>query len=267
MSLACLWATAMLALLCFYPLRRCGEFQSLTPVNGHALRAAHRYGGIQSQMLFGESFEEPAGPDGVSGSNNTGGQGATWVPVSVDGLPGAGAFNVTPIGVVEGAKSQRISLISGQAASIANMGLAAQGMYFEARRQYQGYLLARSTAGVAKVRVSLGLVSGLTHALQLAELDHDEIQVSETGTWDVYNFSLSPARSSSCGQAATPRTPCVSNPEGVCIECSGGFAVSVVGDAGTSVEVDFAWLEPGSWGLSVAPCACCCCFVPAKLSG
>jgi len=211
-------------------------------------------------MLFGESFDEPAGHDGVSGSGNTGGQGTTWAPVAVEGLPGVGAFNVTSTGAVDGAHSQRITLVSGQAASVANMGLATQGMYFEADRPYQGYLLARSEAGVVTVRVSLGLVSGPTSTLQLTELDHADVQVSDTRTWNLYNFTLTPVKSSSCDQAATPRTPCHSNPEGVCIECSGGFAISVVGAAGVSVDIHFAWLEPGSWGLSVAPCFLVLCF-------
>jgi hypothetical protein len=167
---------------------------------------------------------------------------------------------VTSTGAVDGAHSQRITLVSGQAASVANMGLATQGMYFQADRPYQGYLLARSEAGVVTVRVSLGLVSGPTSTLQLTELDHADVQVSDTRTWNLYNFTLTPVKSSSCDQAATPRTPCHPNPEGVCIDCSGGFAISVVGAAGVSVEIDFAWLEPGSWGLSVAPCFLVLCF-------
>merc|ERR1719487_3186989 len=39
------------------------------------------YGGLYAQMIFGESFEEPAGPDGASGS-------APWSVFAQDGYFG-----------------------------------------------------------------------------------------------------------------------------------------------------------------------------------
>ena len=69
------------------------------------------YGGLYAQMVFGESFEEPAGPDGASGS-------APWTVFAQQGYFGTsqgptwqtvqGSPSVSSVGAFSGEQSQRL---------------------------------------------------------------------------------------------------------------------------------------------------------------
>lgn len=93
------------------------------------------YGGIYSQMVFGESFQEPERQaDGVSGM---------WRSVIRGEV--RGEFALEPDDAFVGRQSQRIALQNGQGEfGIENRGLNRCGMFFVKEKPYEGCLWARS---------------------------------------------------------------------------------------------------------------------------
>lgn len=97
------------------------------------------YGGLYSQMVYGESFEEPARGD-ISGSDYA--KLSTWAQWSSKGefAISKDAFN--------GKQSQSI-----ENGVIVNFGLGRQGLHFVAGHAYEGYLYAKTT-GASSIKVS-----------------------------------------------------------------------------------------------------------------
>lgn len=163
------------------------------------------YGGLYSQMLFGESFEEPPGrTDGVSGS-------APWVVPAYPGCFGTsqgptwkrvrGSMMTVKAGPGQGfTGNQSQHLPAGSA--IANMGLLGAGISFLEGRPYEGSLYVRT--GGARLTVSLTVVGGAAVASQEFVLERQQI-------WQRVNFTLTPNSSSSCPLSAPS-----SNHTGVC---------------------------------------------------
>ena len=93
------------------------------------------YGGIWSQMIFGESFAEPA--------KEVGGCSGMW-ELTVKGSAQGSAPVVTEA-VYTGSQAQRLELISGEGSiGVNNMGLNRSGMYFAPDKEYQGYIYAKA---------------------------------------------------------------------------------------------------------------------------
>ena len=133
------------------------------------------YGGVYSQLIHGESFEEPVGTNGVSGQSfhNTwsasrgkpGDDGnstyITWQPMG--NAAGCG-FNSSSTSL-NGNASQSVSCTAGTrscSCAIVNRGVDATGFYFDRSTKLEGYLFARQlagTAGSAVVSVVVDLIS------------------------------------------------------------------------------------------------------------
>jgi len=93
------------------------------------------YGGIYSQMIFGESFQEPdKSSNGVSGM---------WSAVRSDGV--SGGFSIDREDPFVGAQSQEITFHGGAGKiGVANSGLNRWGMYFSQGKPYEGSVWARA---------------------------------------------------------------------------------------------------------------------------
>jgi len=94
------------------------------------------YGGIDSQMIYGESFQEP-------GTASTRGVSGEWRPI-ISGHARA-SFDLTRRRPFAGAQSQRLSFVSGEGAvGIENQGLHHWGMNLVAGKPYEGRIWARA---------------------------------------------------------------------------------------------------------------------------
>ena len=206
-------------------------------------------GGLYASLLFGESFEEPPGFDGVSGSG-----GLTWRALAEPGC----AYETVARDAWTGLQSQALRGAAG--CGLRNGGLAAAGFAVEAGREYAGYVFAKvnsSAAGPAAVALSAALLDTTTNATLAAQL----FSVPADGAWRMLNFSLTPAASTACvlnsarptraaGRAAPQSCcTCAANAEGLCPACAGAFALSLPsGSAGLALQLDHAFLAPAAWG-------------------
>jgi len=116
------------------------------------------YGGLYSQMIFGESFEEPPGNDGVSNA---------WADWS-----GKCFCNVTP-DAANGVQSQIVAN-----GSIVNFGLGSQGLSLLANLEYNGYIYLKL---LGSATVSLKLIMAHGHMCKKCNLLRD-VSLIESGT-------------------------------------------------------------------------------------
>jgi alpha-L-arabinofuranosidase len=171
------------------------------------------YGGIYSQMVFGESFQEPPaasvdprGPGNISGM---------WRAVRRGSAAGSHALESERPFI--GAQSQRITFESGDGAiGVENQGLNRWGMSFVAGQPYEGYLWIR-TDQPAEVRVAAESRDG---ARTLAET----ALRAQGREWNRYDFTLTPTEAEQAGR------------------------LSVTLARPGSVVLGHAFLQPGPWG-------------------
>lgn len=132
------------------------------------------YGGIYSQMLYGEAFQEPAASPGVSGM---------WRPFS----SGSAHAAYTLADPFKGTQSQRVQFTSGSgSAGVENRGLNRQGLNLVAGRPYDG-----------KVTLRAGTPQRVTLSFQNSDgskvYAHTTVTTGGTG-WRTYSFSLKPSK-------------------------------------------------------------------------
>ncbi|HEY3861387.1 MAG TPA: hypothetical protein VGO59_05810 [Verrucomicrobiae bacterium] len=140
------------------------------------------YGGLYSQMVFGESFQEPPGPDGVSKMWRAARSGSA-----------SGQFSVETNQPFVGAQCQRMAFMGGAGeAGIENQGLNRWGMSFVQGRQYEGCVDARADVP-AVITVALESADG---ARVCAE---QNLSVSGPG-WQHLDFVLTSSASDSRGR-------------------------------------------------------------------
>jgi hypothetical protein len=178
------------------------------------------YGGIYSQMIFGESFEEPAGPDGVSGSreNTAHGGGITWSAARTQ--PDSQPMFAVSADARSGNQSQVIGLRSGTRAAIINFGLDTQGLFFEPGREYEGHVFVKLN-GTAPANMTIEFAREASNGLSGAS-EPFRFTVALGTAWQRVDFRLVTSHGSTCAQVTgKARTQCVANPEHVCIECDG----------------------------------------------
>lgn len=140
------------------------------------------YGGIYSQMIFGESFQEPAkSNDGVSGM---------WE--ALHSGPAGGQLELITENAFIGRSSQRLKCAEGDAEiGIANSGLNHWGMHFVAGKPYEGHLWVRSPQP-APLFVSLRSRDGQkVYAQQPLECRQQD--------WQRIDFALTPDRDDDSG--------------------------------------------------------------------
>lgn len=211
------------------------------------------YGGLYSQMVFGESFEEPAGPDGASGS-------APWLVFAIDGCFGTSqgptwrTVSGAPSVVADppaftGNASQRLP----GGAAVENGGLLGAGMWWEAGKSYEGSVYVRGV-GAATLTVA-ATVGGRAVAEAVTE------RVWGAGGWQRVAFELVPNRTASCplGPASPNHTAtcndahaltgcsdgCIATPElgQRCMVCTGGLQLRV---DGATLDVDQVTVMPAA---------------------
>jgi alpha-L-arabinofuranosidase len=167
------------------------------------------YGGIYSQMIFGESFQEPPADGGVPGVSGM------WSPVTTGSATGSFALPTdTPY---QGAQYESITYGSGAGeVGVANQGLDQWGIHFTAGQPYDGYLYARS-AGSVPLSISAESASGAAAYAQAS------VTVNQA-SWTRYDFSFTPSADDPAGRVTLGlQTP------------------------GT-VDVGYVYVEPGPWG-------------------
>lgn len=167
------------------------------------------YGGVYSQMIFGESFQEPPS-NGVGGAVS-----GMWITSLTGSAEGRCSLETTNPFV--GKQSQRITFTSGAGEiGIANRGLNRWGISYARGSSYEGCLDVRVDAPT-DVWVALESADG--------SKVYAERSLSVTGNdWRHLNFTLTPSASDSDGR----------------------FSINLKQPG--SVVVGYAFLQPGQWG-------------------
>jgi len=169
------------------------------------------YGGLYSQMIFGESFQEP--PIAITDPRVQ--VSGMWQPVTHG--TAVAAFSLDFRRPFTGVQSQRMSFIRGQGnVGLENCGLNHWGMNFIAGKSYEGRIWIRADAPTTVV-VALESREG-TKNYALRQLD------VPASNWTQLDFSLTPDASDS----------------------KGAFAIALKSPG--SVTVGYVFLQPGSWG-------------------
>jgi alpha-L-arabinofuranosidase len=134
------------------------------------------YGGVYSQMIYGESFQEPAASGaGVSGM---------WKPVGTG--TAEGRFSLTTDHPFVGAQSQQITFARGQGSvGIENRGLNHWGLSFVAGKPYEGHVWLRCDRATP-VYVTAESADGMR---TYAETKID----AQPGDWQRSDFTLAPS--------------------------------------------------------------------------
>jgi hypothetical protein len=181
------------------------------------------YGGLYSQMIFGESFQEPP----VSETRRTTKVAKEQKADQAEGVSGmwrrfqrgsaAGRFTIVTRQPFAGAQSQSLSFDAGTGqCGIENQGLNRWGMNFAAGKPYEGFIWARAEKP-ATLFASLESRDGSrTYAEAPLAIAANE--------WRRFDFTLTPT-------ASDPR---------------GRFALTLKQPG--SVTIGYAFLQPGEWG-------------------
>jgi alpha-L-arabinofuranosidase len=167
------------------------------------------YGGIYSQMIFGESFQEAVPKNSsqeVSGM---------WRALRRGAVEGSCSLETNE--PFAGCQSQRVTFLSGQGEmGIENQGLNRQGMAFLEQGAYEGYVWVRA-GRPTELYVALESRDGATVYAE------QRLETSGSG-WQRLDFFLTPSAPDKAGQFALK------------LKQSG------------SVVVGQVFLEPGEWG-------------------
>jgi Alpha-L-arabinofuranosidase C-terminal domain len=167
------------------------------------------YGGIYSQMIFGESFQEPPAK-GVAG-------GVSGMWSASDTVSAEGRCSLETSNPFVGKQSQRITFTSGAGQiGIANRGLNRWGLSYVEGKPYEGCLDVRADAP-----------TDLWVALESADGSkvYAEGSLSVTSnSWQHIDFILTPAAS----------------------DRNGRFSIKLKQPG--SIVVGYAFLQPGQWG-------------------
>jgi len=172
------------------------------------------YGGLYSQMIFGESFQEPPPKPAEPGGSVLAASGM-WQPILRGGA--RGDFAIVTDRPFAGKQSQRVVFQAGSGVvGLANRGLKGWGMRVVSGKPCEGYLWARASA---PVELTVAFESGDGgRVLGTARLP------IKSGDWARHEFTLTPS-------AGDPR---------------GRFALWL--DQPGSIELGHVFLQPGPWG-------------------
>jgi alpha-L-arabinofuranosidase-like protein len=167
------------------------------------------YGGIYSQMIFGESFQEPAA------GNAAGAVSGMWSPIGRGTATGRCSLETTNPFV--GTQSQVITFTAGTGqVGVANQGLNHRGMAFVGERPYTGCLDVHAAAPTV-LWVSLESADGSrVYAGQSLSVT--------SNNWQHLNFTLIPSAS----------------------DTDGRFSINL--NQPGCVVIGYAFLQPGPWG-------------------
>jgi hypothetical protein len=175
------------------------------------------YGGLYSQMIFGESFQEPAPQEVQPGAVNGWAGGVSGMWRGVQRGDARGQCSIETNGPFVGVQSQRITFAGGTGEiGVANQGLNRWGIPFVAGRSYEGCLDARCDAP-SDVSVALESADG---SKVYARRD---ISVT-SNNWQHLDFTVT--------------SPASDN--------NGRFTIMLRKPG--SVVIGYAFLQPGAWG-------------------
>ena len=167
------------------------------------------YGGLYSQMLYGESFQEPPNADATAPVSRM------WRAFQTGSAKLRASIDKDQPFV--GSSSQRIEQAGGDGeVGIENKGLNRWGLSFQQGKLYEGYLWARA-AKPTDLYISLETSDG---SRRLAE---SKIAIS-ADQWRRYDFTATPTAD----------------------ESNGRFAISLKSPG--SVTLGHTFLQPGAWG-------------------
>ena len=203
-------------------------------------------GGISTQMVWGESFEEPdsAAFPGLSSASARGKP--TWFADAGAKRGRAGCFGLVQGGAQTGKQSQNVSL----GCAALNRGLDGGGMAFVAGNEYHGNVFVKAPASAATA-----LVFTLEDWETGAVLASASVAVHAGSTWAMVNFSLTPSGNTTCFDTTPgptyPGSSCHANAENLCPVCTGQLAITVA-DAPWA-QIDQAYLGPGDWNRFSGP--------------
>lgn len=169
------------------------------------------YGGLYSQMIFGESFQEPAPASSAPESQLS----SMWRTVHRG--TAAGRYAMVSERTFAGRQSQQVTFDSGAGEwGLENQGLNHWGMNFVAGKTYEGYLWARAGKRTELVAALESRDGSQVYARARLVVGSDE--------WQRFDFTLTPG-------ASTP---------------AGRFTLAL--EQPGSVTLGHAFLQPGEWG-------------------
>ncbi len=221
----------------------------------------HQVRGFHSQLLFGESFEEPQ-PNVTYGASSN-----AWNFSASPGVRATSRLLTDTIAPAMHGASSRTLEVSDPGASVEdsdsaaakptmlaalrNRGLANEGLYLRGGRNYEGYFFARCAAPVTLV-AQLEAYDTAGAPAVLAQWSTAFACGATPSEWVKLDFELTPASGTDCVGIAVGSDPNVACTRPTreaghsCVRCAGQFAVGL-GSVG-SADLDYVFLQPGEWG-------------------
>jgi hypothetical protein len=149
------------------------------------------YGGIYSQMVFGESFQEPAVAAGGEAGSVQSGVSGMWRPFRRG--TALGGFGISEENPWLGTQCQRVSFLSGEGElGVENEGLNRTGMSFSRGKTYEGELVVRTAKPVALAVALESRDGGASYCRETLR--------TRGGSWERVDFNLTPAGDDPCGR-------------------------------------------------------------------
>ncbi|HEX4000087.1 MAG TPA: alpha-L-arabinofuranosidase C-terminal domain-containing protein [Pirellulales bacterium] len=174
------------------------------------------YGGIYSQMIFGESFQEP--PPVPAAGNGPAAPIVSRMWRSFSHGAASGRFAIVRQRPFIGAQSQQMTFASGDGeVGIANEGLNHWGMNFVAGKEYEGHVWVRADKPTT-------LFAALESRDGTRTFAEQTLPLTGKGEWQRVELSMKPADS----------------------DISGRFSLKLKQPG--SVTLGYALLQPGDWG-------------------
>lgn len=216
----------------------------------------HQGRSFSSQMIFGESFEQPQKNASTRGESSN-----SWY---FEPCAGCNATSVVETATVapakHGASSRNLTMshvghTSPSVAKLINRGLGSEGLYLQAGKPYEGYAFARCdpTAGKLTLVARLETYAPAVSAPKVLAEQSIPFACGKTSEeWVQLPFELTPSESAQCEGievGSDPNVHCTgpTNEAGhACVRCAGQFAIGLA-SAG-SVSLDYIVLQPGRWG-------------------
>jgi hypothetical protein len=217
--------------------------------------------GLHSNLIFSPSFEY--GDPTVEAPKPTPSVGTGWVVINGNGTGGGvtGSIKYSKGDALHGNASVQLDYTAGKGRlGLANRGIGREGLFFEAKKVYEGYLFVKTSAAAAAANttaITTVLQVGIDDYISGVQLALQTIPIAATATWTRVNFSLTTSAGTACHgitPGTDPMVPCDWWKKGtdddqtahVCVKCAGQFFVGLSSPG--SVSFDFVYLEPGQWG-------------------
>lgn len=132
--------------------------------------------------------------------------------------------------------------------ALKNRGLYHQGYALQEGNTYVGYIYLRCVEPTE-------LTASFTDDFMDVQLASAHLSCTGDGIWARHNFSLTPSASTTCALFPEDTAPldCPADTDDSCLSCGGSFVLTLRsqlerGAQTLGVDVDAAYLAPGSWG-------------------